>query len=278
VTASAPVTASASVTASAIAAPAGPIPSALSVGARTVRKFMRTPQLVVLGFVQGAMFLLSFRYVFGGAINVDGMPYVDFLVPGYVTTMVLFVGGGAAVGVAEDVSHGFFDRLRSLPIPRASIMAGRALADTLLVAWSLVLVTALGFAVGFRLHAPVTQALAAFGLCVLFGFAFEWVFILMGLLAGNVQAATGMSMAVFPFSFVSSAYIPTSTMPSWLRGFAANQPVTMMVNAVRSLTNGPSVQSLLHQDAAHFIWISLAWTAGIILVFAPAAAIKFARR
>jgi ABC-2 type transport system permease protein len=265
-------------TAQAPVTPAGLVPSAIAVGTRTLRKFVRTPQLVVMGFVQGAMFLLSFRYVFGGAINVDGMPYVDFLVPGYVTTMVLFVGGGAAVGVAEDVGHGFFDRLRSLPISRASILAGRALADTLLVTWSLVLVTALGFAVGFRLHASLPQALGAFGLCVLFGFAFEWAFILIGLLAGNPQAATGMSMAVFPFSFVSSAYIPTATMPSWLRGFAANQPVTMMVNAVRSLTDGPRMPLLLHQDAAHFIWISLAWTAGIIAVFAPVAAVKFARR
>jgi ABC-2 type transport system permease protein len=256
---------------------AGPLASAISVGTRTVRKFVRTPQLIVMGFVQGAMFLLSFRYVFGGAISIAGMPYVDFLVPGYVTTMVLFVGGGAAVGVADDVSHGFFDRLRSLPISRGSVMAGRALADTLLVAWNLVLVAALGFAVGFRLHASVPSALAAFGLCVLFGFAFEWLFILMGLLSGNAQAATGMSMAVFPFSFVSSAYIPTSTMPWWLRGFAANQPVTMMVNAVRSLTDGPRMLSLLHQDAAHFIWISLAWTAGIIALAAPAAALKFAR-
>jgi ABC-type Na+ efflux pump permease subunit len=134
------------VTAQTVTAPlgaTGPITSAISVGARTIRKFIRTPQLIILGFVQGAMFLLSFRYVFGGAISVGGMSYVDFLVPGYVTTMVLFVGGGAAVGVAEDVGHGFFDRLRSLPISRASIMAGRALADTLLVTWSLALVTAL---------------------------------------------------------------------------------------------------------------------------------------
>jgi ABC-2 type transport system permease protein len=269
------------VTAQTVTAPlgaTGPITSAISVGARTIRKFIRTPQLIILGFVQCAMFLLSFRYVFGGAISVGGMSYVDFLVPGYVTTMVLFVGGGAAVGVAEDVGHGFFDRLRSLPISRASIMAGRALADTLLVTWSLALVTALGFAVGFRLQSSLLSALGAFGLCVLFGFAFEWVFILMGLLAGNTQAATGMSMAVFPFSFVSSAYIPTSTMPPWLRGFAANQPVTMMVNAVRSLTDGPRMTLLLHQDAAHFIWISLAWTAGIVLLAAPAAAITFARR
>jgi ABC transporter DrrB family efflux protein len=252
--------------------------SALSVAARAVRKYVRTPQLIVLGFVQGAMFLLSFRYVFGGAINPGPMSYVDFLVPGYVTTMVLFTGGGAAVSIAEDVAHGFNDRLRSLPVPRSGIIAGRALADTALVGWNLVLITGLGFAIGFRLHASPLAGLAAFGLCVLYGFAFEWAFILMGLLAGTGQAAQGMSMAVFPLTFISSAYIPTSTMPGWMRGFAANQPVTIMVNAVRSITEGSRAQLLLHADAAHFIWLSLAWTAGLIAVLAPIAIIRFSRR
>lgn len=257
---------------------AGLFPSALTVAARTVRKFIRTPQLIVVGAIQGTVFLVIFRYIFGGAIDTVGLPYVDFLVPGFVMTLVLFTGGGAAAGVAEDVEHGFFDRLRSLPIPRSAVMAGRAFADTVLNGWSLALTTAVGFAIGFRLHASPLAALAAFGLCVLYGFVFEWVFIVMGLFAGNAQAAQGMSLAVFPLTFVSSAYVPVSTMPSWLRGVAANQPITIMVNAVRSLTEGSKVQVLLHHDAAHFVWLSLLWAAGIVVVFVPFAVTRFNRR
>src|SRR4029434_7605065 len=106
--------------------------STLGIAKRSVLRFLRTPQLVVLGTIQGAMFLLIFRYVFGGAIGAGGLSYVDFLVPGFITTGVLFAGMGAAAGVAEDLEQGFVDRLRSLPIPRSSVLAGRALADTAL--------------------------------------------------------------------------------------------------------------------------------------------------
>src|SRR6266498_583679 len=185
---------------------AGFWPSAAAVAKRTVRKFFRTPQLIVLGTVQSALFLLIFRYVFGGAINVDGLPYVDFLVPGFVTTAVLFSGMGAAAGVAEDLEQGFFDRLRSLPIPRASVMAGRSLADTALVTWSLAVGAVLGFAVGFRMHGSVAAGLAAFGLCVLFSFAFERLLITIGLVAGNAQAAKG-----YPCWYCRSRSCPAPT-------------------------------------------------------------------
>ncbi|HEU4398843.1 MAG TPA: ABC transporter permease [Actinomycetota bacterium] len=128
---------------------AGFWPSTIAVAQRTVRKFVRTPQLLALATVQSAIFLVIFRYIFGGAINAGGLPYVDFLVPGFVTAAVLYSGMGAAAGVAEDLEQGLFDRLRSLPIPRASVMAGRCLADTALVTWSLVVGTTLGFAVGY---------------------------------------------------------------------------------------------------------------------------------
>src|SRR5207249_2931742 len=130
----------------------------------------------------------------------------------------------------------FFDRLRSLPIPRTSVLAGRSLADTALVAWGAAITTAIGFAVGFRVSTGWLSALAAFGLVVVFGFAFTWLFITIGLYAGNAQAAQGMSLLVFPLSFVSSAYVPVDSMPGWLQAFAEHQPLTVMVDAVRSLT------------------------------------------
>jgi ABC-type multidrug transport system permease subunit len=242
----------------------------MAIATRTVRKFVRTPQLIVISTLQGALFLLIFRYVFGGAIGTGALSYVDFLVPGFITTTILFAGMGAAAGVAEDIEHGFFDRLRSLPIPRTAVMTGRALADTGLLAWTLAVTTGIGFAVGFRLHAGLVPSLAAFGLCVLYGFAFEWVFITMGLVAGNAQAAQGLSMLVFPLTFVSSAYVPVSGMPSW-------QPITPMVNAVRCLTEGRHAEALLHHTTGHYVVVSLVWTAAIIAAFAPLAIARFAR-
>src|SRR5262249_38726094 len=156
--------------------------------------------LVVLGTLQGALFLLIFRYVFGGAMNAGSVSYVDFLVPGFVTTIILFAGQGAAAGVAEDMEQGFVDRGRSLPIPRRSFLAGRALADSAMLVWSLVITVAIGFAVGFRLHGSALDGLIALALIMVFGFAFEWVFIALGMMAGNAQAAQGLAFMVFPLT------------------------------------------------------------------------------
>jgi ABC-2 type transport system permease protein len=198
-------------------------------------------------------------------------------VPGFIVTSVLFAGAGAAAGVAEDVEQGFFDRLRSLPIPRGAVLTGRALADTGLLAWSVVVTTAIGFAVGFRIHGSITAALAAVGLCLVFGFAFGWVFITLGLVAGNAQAAQGLSLLVFPLTFVSSAYVPVSTMPGWLQAFADHQPLTPMVDAVRSLTLGPSAQAVLGHSTGYYVTWSLLWCAGLVLVFAPIAIWRYAK-
>jgi ABC transporter DrrB family efflux protein len=249
----------------------------LVVAKRAVFKFVRTPQLVVLGAVQGAMFLLIFRYVFGGAITAGGLKYVDFLVPGFITTGVLFSGAGAAAGVAEDVEQGFFDRLRSLPISRLSVPMGRALADTAALTYGLVVTVAIGFLVGFRLHAPISHALLAFGLCIVFGFAWGWVFIIMGLLAGNAQAAQGMSLLVFPFTFVSAAYVPTASMPGWLQPIAEHQPITPMVNSVRLLTQGDAAEAIIGHSATSQVVLGLVWALGLVAVFAPIAVARYRR-
>lgn len=253
----------------------GPIASVGPIVKRQLLKFLRTPQLIILGTAQGAMFLLIFRYVFGGAIASSGLSYVNFLVPGFIATTALFTGMGAAAGIAEDLQLGFIDRLRSLPIPRYSVLAGRALADTLLLVWSLAVTAAIGFAVGFRLHGSLVGALGAFGLCVVFGFAFEWVFIALGMIAGSAQAAQGIGFMVFPLTFVSSAYVPTSTMPGWMRAFANHQPITDMVNAVRVLAEGPAAQHALGHNASYFIVWALVWSAGIVAVFAPLAVARY---
>lgn len=244
-------------------------PASLTIATRTLRKFVRTPQLLVVSTIQGAMFLLIFRYVFGGAIASDGVPYVDFLVPGYVTTSVLFVGTATAAGVAEDLEQGFLDRLRSLPIPRTAVLAGRALADSGMLAWNLAITVAVGFAVGFRLHGSLLEGIGAFALCFALGFAFTWLFVTIGLVAGSAQAAQGMSLMVFPLTFVSSAYVPTDSMPGWLRVVADHQPVTAMVDAVRGLCLGDATVSQ--------VTAALAWSVALIALFAPLAVARFRR-
>jgi ABC-2 type transport system permease protein len=245
------------------------------VAIRTLRQFVRTPALIVAGTAQGALFLLIFRYVFGGAVAHTGtLNYVDFLVPGFVVTGVLFQGMTASSGVAADLEGGLYDRLRSLPIRLLSIVTGRAEADSLLVAWGAFIMTVLGFAVGFRLGGTMLQGLVAFGLTLLFGFAFVWLFITLGLVAGSPQAAQGLSFLVFPLSFVSSAYVPVSTMPGWMQGFANNQPLTQMINSVRWLTGGPQAQALLGHSLSHFLVPALLWSLGLVLVFAPLAVWK----
>jgi ABC-2 type transport system permease protein len=258
---------------------AGFVVAAWTVAVRTVKKFVRSPQLIVAGTAQGALFLLIFRYVFGGAVSgTGGLSYVDFLVPGFVMTSVLFQGMGASAGIAEDVQGGLFDRLRSLPISLGSIISGRLAADTSLMAWGLAVTTAIGFLVGFRLHGSALAGLAAFGLCVLYGFAFCWLFVALGLMAGSPQAAQGLSFLVFPLTFVSSAYVPVATMPGWMQGFAAHQPITVMSNAVRILCQGPAAQAIIGQSLRTEVLASLAWSAGLVAVFAPLAILRLRRR
>jgi ABC-2 type transport system permease protein len=245
--------------------------STLGIARRGLLKFVRTPQLVVVGTIQSALFLLIFRYVFGGAITAGGLDYVDFLVPGFITTGLLFAGMGAAAGVAEDLEQGFVDRLRSLPIPRSAVLAGRALADTTLLLWSLAVTSAVGFAVGFRLHGGLAGALAAVGLLLVLGFAFEWMFITLGLVA------QGLALMVFPLTFVSSAYVPVESMPGWLQAFAEHQPLTAMVDAVRALTQGQAAEALLGHGAGFYVVRALAWSAAILAVFVPLAVARYRR-
>jgi ABC-2 type transport system permease protein len=256
----------------------GLVASTLVIAGRTVRSFARSPQLLIVGTIQGAIFLLIFRYVFGGAIGGhNGVDYVDFLVPGFVVTGVLFSGMNAAAGVAEDSQRGVIDRLRSLPVPRVALAAGRALADTVLVAWGVVTTLAVGFAVGFRPAGPLTDTLMAVGLTVVFGFAFCWLFMLIGLLAGSAQAAQGMSMIVFPLTFVSSAYVAIDTMPGWMQAFARNQPITAMVDAVRAWLVDDPVGTLGHTPG-YFTARALLWVVVIVAALAPLATTAYAKR
>ncbi len=237
------------------------------VALRALRKYIRTPGLSVMGVVQSVLFLFSFRYVFGGAIHAGSTSYVDFLVPAYVASIVLFTGGGIAVAVAEDKVQGFTDRLLSLPVPRYALVLGRTIADSMTNVWSILSTAAFGFLFGFRLSGSWQDGLAALGLCVAYAVVFTIVFIVMGLFAANAQAAQGMSMIAFVFAFISSAYVPATSMPGWLQPFAKYQPITPMVDAVRSLLTGSSSD----------VGLALAWCALLVVVFTPVAVIRYRR-
>jgi ABC-2 type transport system permease protein len=255
----------------------GLVRSTLTITRRAALRYLRTPQLVVLATLQMSLFFLIYRFMFGGAIHTGGVPYVDYLVPGFVATGVLFSGIGAAVAMAEDLEQGFVDRLRSLPIPRSSVLAARAIADTAILTLAAAVTVAIGFGVGFRLRGSVLDGLAAFGLVVLFGFAFEWMFITIGLVAGNGQAAQGMGMIVFPLAFISSAYVPVESMPGWLQVFAEHQPLTDMVDAVRALTLGPDAQVLLGHPSSYYVARALVWAATVLAVAVPLAVARYRR-
>jgi ABC transporter DrrB family efflux protein len=241
--------------------PVGMAPATVEIARRTLRKFIRTPGLWAMGIVQSALFLFCFRFVFGNAIHTGARTYVDYLVPGYVATIVLFTGGGIAVAVAEDRLQGFTDRLLSLPLPRSSIVLGRTLADSATNTWAIVSTAAFGFLFGFRLTGSVADGLAALGLCLAYAVVFTVVFIVIGLLAPNAQGAQGMSMIAFVLAFFSSTYVPAGSMVGWLQPFAKYQPVTPMVDAVRALLLGSTTD----------VGLALAWSALLLVVFTPAA-------
>ena len=259
---------------------AGYVTAAIESAKRTVLQFFRTPQLLMLGTVQGALFLFMFRYIFGGAIHPgEGLDYVDYLAPGFLVTGILWLGMTAASGVAEDAASGVHDRLRSLPIPRSSVMLGRSLADATLTLWGLFIAGVVAFIVGFRLHADVAEVALAMALLLFAVYSFTWVFITIGLSAGNAQAAQGSAtLLVIPLAFVSSAYVPADTLPGWMQPVANNQPFTIIANAVRSLTVGGADAVGLGHSTAYWVALSVAWCVGILAVFGTIAVSRFARQ
>ena len=256
------------------------VTASLQSAKRTILQFFRTPQLLMLGTVQGALFLFMFRYIFGGAINPGGgLDYVDFLVPGFLVTGILWLGMPASSGVAEDATTGVHDRLRSLPIPRSSVMFGRSIADTALTLWGLLITGVLAFVFGFRLHADALDVLLAVALLVIATYSFMWVFITIGLVSSSAQAANGMAtLLVIPVAFISAAYVPADSLPSWLQPVADNQPFTVLSNALRSLTLGGTDAVGIGHTTTHWVVLSLLWCGGIFVVFSSIAVSRFSRR
>src|SRR5438128_318345 len=234
----------------------------LAVAWRNLIAYRRVPQLLVFSTIQPVIFVLMFRYVFGGAISVPGVPYVDFLMPGIFVQTVVFGAVGTAIGLSTDVKSGLLERFRALPMARSAVLAGRTLADLARNVFVVALMAAVGFAVGFRVHTDALHLLAALLLLLLFGYVMSWVFALVGLAVGDPETAQAAAFPVLaPLVFASSAFVKVSSMPGWLQPWANHQPVSVTVSAVRDLVLGLPAASDVRQ--------SLAWLIGILVVFAP---------
>lgn len=247
------------------------VPDTLVMAERNLVRLPRAPDLL-LGFtVQPIMFVLLFVYVFGGAIATPGYDdYVDFLIPGIIAQNIAFGGFATALGMAEDLTKGLVDRFRSLPTARASVLAGRTLADVLANSLSIVVLLVTGLIVGFSFDASLREILAGFGLLLLFGFAFSWIFALIGMSVSSPEAANGIGFTlIFPITFISSAFVPVESMPAGLEQFADANPVSVVVDAMRALW--------LDAPAGDDIWLAVVWSVVLVAIFAPLAVAKYRR-
>jgi ABC-2 type transport system permease protein/oleandomycin transport system permease protein len=237
---------------------------------RSLLRIRRQPDLLVGFTVQPVMFVLLFVYVFGGAIETPGLEYVDFLIPGIIVQSMVFGGFVTALGLADDLKKGLMDRFRSLPMSRSAVLTGRTLADVFSNVVQLVVMVGVGLLVGFSFKTGFPEIVAGIFLLLLIGYAFSWVFAFIGLTASSAEAANAFGFTVlFPMTFVSSAFVPVESMPSWLEVVAENNPFTKMVNAARDL--------FVDVPAGNDVWLAVLWSLAIVALFAPLSAWRYRR-
>ena len=243
---------------------------------RNLIHIKRTPELLLDVTLSPIMFVVLFTFVFGGAIQVgdeggEQGSYVNFLMAGIFVQTVAFAGVFTGVLLANDLQKGMIDRFRSLPMSQSSVLTGRTVTDLMRATLAVAIMFAVGVLVGFRPEGGILGSLAAVGLMLLFGFALSWVGVAMGAWVRTPEALQGIIFAlVFPLTFVSSAFAPTDTMPGWLRVFADNQPMTLVVNAVRDLTLGTNLYSAALP--------SVIWSVAFLVVFFPLGLWLYKRR
>ena len=243
----------------------------LTISRRNLLVWLRVPAYIVFTVIQPIMFVLMFRYVFGGAISVPGIPggYVSYLMPGIIGQTAAFATFATAIALAQELKKGVIDRLRVMPMARSAVLAGRLVADTGRMAITILIIVGVGYAVGFRFSNGVIPAIGMVLLALVFGLAICLIAAYTGLAIGDEESVQAFGMIwLFPLTFVSSAFVPIASMPGWLQAFAKNQPVTYVINAMRSLAIGnPTGTTPLEPS----LWQGLAWIAGIFLVFSPLA-------
>lgn len=240
---------------------------------RSLITYTRIPQALFFSTLQPVMFVLLFRYVFGGAIPIKNIQYVNCLIPGIFVQTVLFGSVSTGIGLAEDLQKGIIERFRALPMSKIAVLAGRTVADLVRNIFVIIILTGVAFAVGFRVETSVIFFISGLLLLLVFAFAISWGFTIVGLSAPNSETAQVMSFPlIFPLTFASSAFVPVASMPSWLRGFATYQPVSVLIDASRKLmVNFPSTASNWTVDE------TLIWSVGALIVLLPLAVFKFNR-
>jgi ABC-2 type transport system permease protein/oleandomycin transport system permease protein len=231
---------------------------------RNLLQYLRVPQLLVFSTIQPIIFVLMFRYVFGGSIDTGRIPYVDFLMPGIFLQVVVFGSLATAVGLATDLKSGLMERFHALPMWTPAVLVGRTIADLIRNFFVVILMMVVGFLVGWRIHTTVFSLLPGISLVLLFGFAMSWIFATVGLAVKDPETAQAAAFPVLaPLVFASAAFVPVENMPSWLQVWARNQPVSETVETFRALTLGGATQSLVIK--------SVLWSVLIIAIFAPIA-------
>jgi ABC transporter DrrB family efflux protein len=250
---------------------AASVSDTLVLARRNLVRIPRQPDLLIAYTIQPVMFVLLFVYVFGGAIQTPGFDYVDFLMPGIIVQSIAFGGFVTALGLSEDVQKGLIDRFRSLPMSRAAVLTGRTFSDILLNCLSLVVLFTVGFLAGFNfVDSSLGEILLGLLLVLLLGYAFSWVFALVGLFSSSPETANAVGFtAIFPLTFASSVFVPVESMPDGLRQFAQANPLTPIADAVRSLWLGTPANT--------DVWMSFVWCAVLIAVFAPLAVARYRR-
>jgi ABC-2 type transport system permease protein/oleandomycin transport system permease protein len=238
---------------------------------RNLLVWLRVPAYIVFTVVQPVIFVLLFRYVFGGAIRV-GNPggYVNFLMPGIIGQTAAFATFATAIALAQEVKQGVIDRLRSLPMARSAVLVGRLVADGVRMLVTILVIVGVGYAVGFRFQNGVLGAIGMILLAEAFGVTIACVSAFVGLAIKDEEAVQAFGLIwLFPLTFVSSAFVPIATMPDWMQAFANNQPVTLVINAMRSMALGGPLFPVL--------WEAILWLVGILVVFSPLAVRAYRR-
>jgi ABC transporter DrrB family efflux protein len=246
---------------------------------RNLLAWTRVPAYIVFTVVQPVMFTLLFRYVFGGAIHVP-VPggYVDYLIPGVIGQTAGFASFSTAIGLARELQTGGVDRIKSMPTARSAFLAGRLVADTLRLFVTIVVMVGVGYGVGFRFSGGAGGAIGMVLLATALGLAVCTVSALIGLAVKDEESVQAFGLIwVFPLTFVSAAFVPIASMPSWLQGFARHQPFTVVINALRILALGSRVDVVVGQSLGSALWQSLAWIIGTIAVFVPLATRAYKR-
>ena len=254
------------------------VSDSLTLTRRNLLALTRIPEALFFAAVQPIMFVLLFRYVFGGAIQTHATSYVNYLLPGIFVQTVAFGAVQTSIGLAEDLQKGIIERFRALPMSRGAVLLGRTTADLVRNMFVVVIMTVVGLLVGFRPTGGVLAYLAAVGIILLFAYALSWFFAIVGLSAPNSETAQVMSFPlVFPLTFVSAAFVPVSSMPSWMPGFATYQPVSVVVSACRSLMVGPASTGT---GRSTMFWVvqALAWTIGLLCLMIPLAIRRYRTR